>query len=57
MHFQFKMPENGRKKRLRGKKTTNKALLMSLVVKVLTKRYQVRFLNSVNKEAKYSVCN
>ena len=37
------MPENGRKKRLRGKKPTNKALLMSLVVKVLTKRYQVGF--------------
>ena len=38
MHFQFKMAENGRKNRLRGKQTTNKVALMSLDDKVLTER-------------------
>ena len=38
MHFQFKIPENGRKNILRYKQKRNKKPLMLLDVKVLTER-------------------
>ena len=38
MHFQFKIPENGRKNIFRDKETTNMVPLMFLDVKVLTER-------------------
>ena len=38
IHFQVKMPENGRNKIYRDKQTTNKVPLMFLDVKLLTER-------------------
>ena len=38
MHFQVKLPDNGRKNLFRGNETTNKGPLMFLDVKVLTER-------------------
>ena len=38
MHFQFKLPEKGRKKVFRGYQTTDKMELIFLDVKVLTER-------------------
>ena len=38
MHFQVKMPENGRNKIFREKQATNKVPLMLLDAKVLTER-------------------
>ena len=38
MHFQVKMPENGRKKIFREEQTTNKVPLMLFDIKVLTER-------------------
>ena len=43
MDFQFKMPENGFKKKRRGKQTTNKVPLMFLDAKVLTERQEFSF--------------
>ena len=40
MHFQVKMPENGRKKIFRDEQTTNKVQLIFLDVKVLTETEQ-----------------
>ena len=38
MHFQIKMPENGRRNKFRDKETTEQVLLMFLVFKMLTER-------------------
>ena len=46
MHFQVKMPQNGK-----DKQTTNKKLLMFLDVKMLSERYNLRFWTlSTNKQ-------
>ena len=51
MHFQVKMPENGRNKIFNDKQTTSKVCLMFGDVRVLTQMYQLCFCTrSKNKE-------
>ena len=38
MHFVVKMPENGRKKRLRENQTTKRVAVMFLLMKLLSER-------------------
>ena len=41
MHFQVKMPQNGKENTFRDKQTTNKVVLMFFNDKLLTKRQQL----------------
>ena len=52
------MPENGKKKKniFRDKQRTNKVLLMFFDVTVCYGKVTIVLLDSVNKQARYSVC-
>ena len=53
MHFQFNLPEGGKKNTFRDKEVTNKLPLMSLNVQLLTQKVRIAFFDSVNKQARY----
>ena len=53
MHFQFNLPEGGKKNTFRDKEVTNKVTLMFLNVQLLRQKVQIAFFDSVNKQARY----